>query len=374
MRVEVVEALLGRRIPELYDDSAGAMLATHADEIVEAAFVGMPMGWAWSLHFCNEAISHAMRVSLSRAGLPPILLGDRQQAPFLHRQCPVMAPYVDNLNVLALDDSTGQKLFAILEEELSMKGFVVRDRVAGESRCEFLGMILEGEAGVLRHKPKRNWRLWMAITALLGRRRACGDAMRFVLGHVCHQFGLAPHLLAAVQCLFSFAREALGRAQELGERERAELQAVRGLLFSSRVHLWKRVGHTMFCSDASSMGYALHESPASSKEVLNATRWMERWRSPISWSARPTTCPARSPGAPSRQQLQPRTAWRQCPKIVGDQCHGSGRRLGGQSWWSSPAPSPLSRGPSCSPGGGCSSLLEPGATPSGYICRRRGQH
>lgn len=161
-------------------------MATDPNEAVEAAFVGMPMGWAWGLHFCNEAICHAMRVSLSRAGLPPILLGDRQQAPFFHRGCPAPAPYVDNLNVLAMHQAAGERVFSLLEEELASKGFVVRDRVAGEARFEFLGMVLDGQVGILKHKPRRTWRLWLALTALLGRRRSSGDAMCVVLGHMCH--------------------------------------------------------------------------------------------------------------------------------------------------------------------------------------------
>lgn len=181
MRVSEVEAFLGRRIPELYEDSEGVMLATDPDEVVEAAFLGVPMGWPWSIHFCNEAISHAMRVALRKAGLPPILLGDRQQASFFHRGCPVTAPYVDNLNVVALDEAYGQKVFGLLEEELQKRGFVVRDRVAGEARFEFRGMVLEGRSGVLKHKPRRTWRLWMAITALIARRRSSGDAMRVAL-------------------------------------------------------------------------------------------------------------------------------------------------------------------------------------------------
>eukprot|EP00972_Heterocapsa_arctica_P051969 7644123-Heterocapsa_arctica.AAC.1 len=34
----------------------------------------------------------------------------------------------------------------------------------------------------------------------------------------------------------------------------------------------------MFCSDSSAAGYALHESTATSDEVLEAIGWRERWR------------------------------------------------------------------------------------------------
>lgn len=156
-----VESLLGRGVPELYDDREGMNTPTSSSEMVEAAFEGTAMGWSWAVHFCNESIADRMHTAFAQSGLSPVLLGDCQAPPRFNHAAPVMAPYADNAYMLAMHEPTGNAEFERLDADLHRKGFVLRDRIAGSSPFEFLGMRLDGEEGVLRHREQQTWRLWI---------------------------------------------------------------------------------------------------------------------------------------------------------------------------------------------------------------------
>jgi hypothetical protein len=147
-----------------------------------------------------------MRRGLRLAGLPDVLLADSQRAARFTRAAPVLAPYVDNANITARDRQSGDRVFGCMVQALLDKGFVLRDRKEGETTFEFLGFVLDGERGVLRHTAKRCWRLWFAIGRLLHSNRSSGQAMCVIAGPLCHHFGLRCGALSILQEVFSLAR------------------------------------------------------------------------------------------------------------------------------------------------------------------------
>lgn len=177
-----------------------------------------------------------------------------------------------------MERGRGDKVFGYLELDLKRKGLVLRDRVIAELNFEFLGMRLEGDRGVLRHKGCRTWRLWLALPEVLRLGVCSGDAMRVLLGHLYHHFGLAPYCLSVLHLTYRFALEPLGVVAPLSYAERCEVRAARALLFVAQVDLWKGVADRFYCSDASSKDYALHESSISSRDAVELSRWREKWR------------------------------------------------------------------------------------------------
>jgi hypothetical protein len=161
----------------LYDDETEQDEPIDDSEMVEACFLGMSMGWSWSLYFCNECISSCMRAALTKHGLPPVLVGDRQQGPLLSRRGPVLAPYVDNVNLIAVGRQHGDALYEAVVSELRSRGLVLRDFVQGETVFDFLGLTLDGPRRVLRHSDKRLWRLWSALGFLLQSGHTTGDTL-----------------------------------------------------------------------------------------------------------------------------------------------------------------------------------------------------
>ncbi len=171
-----------------------------------------------------------MRAALLKCGLPPALAGDRQQGPWLASRAPVLAPYVDNVNMIALGPASGDKLFTAVLEELRRRRLVLRDLMYGEPVIEFLGMVLDRPRRLLRHSDKRLWRPWAAIGFVLDTGFASGEVMRVINGHLCHFFGLRVPALSVLQSTFAFARNALGQRLRAPQEMWNELWTCRALL------------------------------------------------------------------------------------------------------------------------------------------------
>lgn len=280
LRVSVAEAerISGRRLPSLFCDRSGSFESTKPDDLAEAAFLGLAMGWSWALFYCHEAVSECMRQTLLEFRLPATLVGDVQKPAHFNRCAPAMAPYADNVNMLALDKEVGDRVFGRLVERLRERGFVLRDEVQGTDTFEFLGMELCGRDSVLRHTRRRTWRLWFAMTRILEIGYLPGEGARVLCGHLCHHFGLFTPGMVVMQALFRFAREAVGSVVKLPRAVADEVRVARALLFVAESDLRKDFGPVVYSTDASLFGYALHETPASDFMVGSVARWKERWR------------------------------------------------------------------------------------------------
>ncbi|CAK0843206.1 unnamed protein product, partial [Prorocentrum cordatum] len=268
----------GTTLTEVYDERAGGPSQVDAHERLEACFLGMAMGWSWALYFCNETISDVMRQALEHHLLPTTLVGDRQRPATLHPLAPAMAPYVDNVNMVAMGVQKGREVFSTVLRLLAERGLVLRDHVDGERDFEFLGMVLDGDRRRLRHTARRSWRLWLALGRLLRLGRCSGDALRVVLGHLCHHFGLRPTGLSCLQFAYRFAFDHGGNVRPLSSTVWDELWICRSLVLTVDVDLNRSFSRHLFCSDSSGDGYALHEAPAAPREVAGLARWKERWR------------------------------------------------------------------------------------------------
>lgn len=84
--------LVGAPLRVVFDDASGTDVPVDPASQVEACFLGMAMGWSWSLFFCQSAVADAMRAALKACGLPAVLAGDAQQPAAFNRSAPLMAP------------------------------------------------------------------------------------------------------------------------------------------------------------------------------------------------------------------------------------------------------------------------------------------
>ena len=100
--------------------------------------------------------------------------------------------------------------------------------------------------------------------------------MRVLCGHLCHHFGLRPPLLSILQSVYVFSREQLGKVATLPADDWGELWVARSMQPFADADLRRPLCRTIWCSDASLHGYALHETVTSASEVLTAAAWRER--------------------------------------------------------------------------------------------------
>ena len=105
------------------------------------------MGWTWALFLCHSSLTSAMIDSVlswgqvtSRDDASTLLLRDRHPAPVIAPGRPILAPYVDNGNVLAWNSDDSQLAFDYLVEELGRKGFYLKDLVVRERLFDMIGV------------------------------------------------------------------------------------------------------------------------------------------------------------------------------------------------------------------------------------------
>ena len=279
LKTDEISDFIGRPLNKVYNDDTQTETEAGVTESFHACFLGMPMGWAWAFFFRHNAISVGIRAAQARLGMPTVLVSDRAPIPAVTRRAPAGAPYVDNANIIAVTEESGRLLYDGMLAELGRIGFVLRDLTPPCSDFDFLGIVFDGERRTIRHSNKRCWRLKWALDDLLRRGGSTGECLCCALcGHLVHHISLFPPALSLLSRIFSFVQSNLmtwGRFDvELGK----ELIAARGMVFMCGRFLGRGVHTTAFCSDASMLGYVLHESVASPAEVLPAAAWKERWR------------------------------------------------------------------------------------------------
>ena len=78
---------------EVFDSALGVTRPTRDGEWLWPCFCGLPMGWAWALYFCHNALTRglvaAFRIfnpALSQARAEALVVKDRQPAPTLHAE------------------------------------------------------------------------------------------------------------------------------------------------------------------------------------------------------------------------------------------------------------------------------------------------
>lgn len=74
---EEVGQLLGQPFVACFDDDTQSFVAAYASSQYAVCFRGLPMGWSWSLYFCNDAISSCMKSALASCGLRTTLVADK---------------------------------------------------------------------------------------------------------------------------------------------------------------------------------------------------------------------------------------------------------------------------------------------------------
>ena len=121
------------------------------------------MGWSWALFFCHSALQEAGKRALRACGMPPTTLADWEPSPPFSRSSAVVAPYVDNGNVIAVSPEVAQTVLEALIKELEDLGFVCHERTDPTPEFEMVGRCLDGARRCLRPKASRMWRLWYSI-------------------------------------------------------------------------------------------------------------------------------------------------------------------------------------------------------------------
>ena len=124
-------------VTQVWDDSSRSWRPVHPDEWLYPVMRVLPMGWSWSLWFCHSALREAMvvsemkRVGESRAEVEARVVCDHGPSAKLAPRRPLLAPYVDNANIIAWTQADAIEAAEALASELTHRGFKFRVEALG---------------------------------------------------------------------------------------------------------------------------------------------------------------------------------------------------------------------------------------------------
>ena len=103
------------------------------------------------------------------------------------------------------------------------------DQQQREPLVEVLGLEFDmGDRVLVTNKRGRVWRVWMAISAVLRRKRVHGKFIQILLGHINHIFQLCRPGLSVLSACYRFAADHSHHRYPLWPSVRRELDTVRG--------------------------------------------------------------------------------------------------------------------------------------------------
>ena len=264
-------------LTKFWCDEAQQYLPVSPDTWVWPAFSGMAMGWSWGMHVCHEILTSVLeRTATSQDSL----LLDKVAAPILRTGDTASGPYVDNANVMGIGAGSVSRRLKAVTDELDRLGLKWHEFTDEAVVFEMLGVIIDGRSHRVYHKPRRVWRLYLAVQEIVLMKKLSSRQMRVVLGHFMHLFMLLRPAISVFRACYDFISEDPEgvdiRALPLKVLE--ELAVAKGLILVAEGSISKSIIPVAFTTDSSLKGYAVYASPVTASEVVELTRRKERSR------------------------------------------------------------------------------------------------
>jgi hypothetical protein len=222
------------------------------------------MGWKWSMLACHGVLCHVLILALqlgfgmSAQEAAERFLLDGRPGVVLAPGKPCCFPYVDNGNVACWDAVDAKIMHSSFVAILGSLGILFRTECSGLGRWDTIGLSFSAECRYLSSKPSRMWRIRGALLELYKQARSTPKVVEQLLGHVF--FCLLPCrcLLSIPEELYKFAHGTCDVVQHFNRRALDELNVLAAILPFAGCDLGLPFSSTVFCSDSSLLGYALH--------------------------------------------------------------------------------------------------------------------
>ena len=232
------------------------------------------MGWSWSLHLCQRAVSHVVEQVIASDRL---ILDRCAGQVIAHRDDLTGAVYVDNFAVFGANPSKINACLRSIIKRFDQLGIPIHEVSDASTRGEFLG--LELDDGIFTIKKRRLWKLKYAIETILQRRRASGHILEVLVEHVTWALMLRRDGLSIIDHCYRFVKDHHNKCVPMPPGVLRELRHIRALLplFRASVHSeWSGSTHA---SDASPFGLGVLASRRDPQLIGTFGRTAEAWRS-----------------------------------------------------------------------------------------------
>ena len=238
-------------------------------------YATLPMGWCWSLFFCQSLLENAAR----EAGLrDDDRIEDRSWAGQVSKGRLVHAEYVDNFFVSGTDADLVQRGFNRLRAVLEQWGFRIHDVSDAAPVVEGLGLLIDGNAGRISLTAKRIWKLRLASIALCRRRGApLPKIVEKIIGHFTFAMLIRRETLSVFSHVYRYCRSDRPNPAiwALAKKELMQASSLLPLMSSSMSGVWDT---TVSATDSSDVGYGVCERHLPAPAVARTARTCEAWR------------------------------------------------------------------------------------------------
>ncbi|CAK0798858.1 unnamed protein product, partial [Prorocentrum cordatum] len=222
-------------------------IAVGGDVTCSPLLIVLPMGWNWSLFFCQEMVTQCVQ----RAGYPPSrIIEDKRATPSLVGQT-AAAVYVDGVAVIGTQSAQTVQDCRSIAESLLAVGLVTKDMELPQDEQPFTGLIFEKGSGRISLSRSRIWRIRRAFQFAAEADKLTGAQMRMLLGHYTWAAMLRRPLLSVFAACYSFAEKAGDMAWRPWATVRHELRLGAALVAMAFVDLRRPVAATVLATDAS---------------------------------------------------------------------------------------------------------------------------
>ena len=245
------------------------------EDYVTPEYATLPMGWNWSLYFCQSLLeAAAAQVDLSEADR----VEDRTWTGRVAGDRVVHAQYVDNFFISGTDSHVVQSAFERMRQVLEAWGFSIHEVTEAQPVVHGLGLIIDGTCRRISLSPARIWKLRLAALAL-GRRRVPPPAkvIEKVVGHFTFAMMIRRECLSIFNAVYKYVRaeKACGSLWRAAQQEILQASSILPLMCTSLDLPWSS---TVMATDASEVGYGVCERQLDSDRVALIGRTCEQWR------------------------------------------------------------------------------------------------
>eukprot|EP00974_Lingulodinium_polyedra_P016972 1648087-Lingulodinium_polyedra.AAC.1 len=80
------------------------------------------MGWSWALYYCHSMLSDLQSCGIGEGGGDLAVIREKFACPAVGPTAPLAAPYVDNANLLGLDEGAVNRCLERVKAALTPRG------------------------------------------------------------------------------------------------------------------------------------------------------------------------------------------------------------------------------------------------------------
>ena len=240
----------------------------------------LPMGWTWSLYFCQSMVETAVR----RSGFPDgRLVKDRHTTPDV-RSGEVAAVYVDGVAVLGTDSDMVDQRCRDVTRSLQDHGLICKGVERSGGLQKFTGLHFDVESGKISLGRERLWRLRLGLLYAADQRHITGDDLRRLVGHFTWAALVRRELLAIFDSVYRFADRAGSRRWRMWPSVELELRRAAALVCFCFVDPKRSLASDIYATDASGSsgtdagGYGVMSRGSEADVVQRLACQAERWR------------------------------------------------------------------------------------------------